>query len=370
MRKIIILGATGSVGNSALELIQANPEKFQIVGASSHHHFTELQSIAKDFSIPHLLNTNEKHYFPDFLDQCQPDIVLNAISGFAGLPYSIQILESGTPLALANKESLVAGGELLMALSRTKKTSIYPVDSEHSAIWQCLQNHDPGIRDLKSRDQKHPFKKILLTCSGGPFRERKDFSTVTKSEALTHPTWSMGGKITIDSATLANKCLEVFEAMHLFGASKDQIEIIIHPQSIVHSMVQFSDSSIIAQISPPNMKLPIAYALNYPNCDDYKLEEVDFSNLTLNFSNPDKKKFRTLQMLDICIREMQNFPIVFNAANEIAVSAFLEGKISFVQIFDVLEKIIDETKKETIETFEQIQRIDAQTRTKTQSLLP
>lgn len=356
MKQVLLLGATGSIGNSALEVVRANPDIFQIVGASSHTHFAELQGIAPRFKIPHLLNTSQDHNFEEFLNTCEPDIVLNAISGFAGLQYSIQTLQSGIPLALANKESLVAGGELLMDLSRQKRAPIYPVDSEHSAIWQCLEG-------------RKNFKKIFLSCSGGPFRELENLSSVTREQALTHPTWNMGGKITIDSATLANKCLEVFEAMHLFGASRDQIEIVIHPQSIVHSLVQFKDNSILAQLSPPDMKVPIAHALNYPQTCNSGSKDLDFTDLSLTFSKPDSKKFRTLQVLDICTQQMENFPIVFNAANEVAVAAFLDGKISFIQIFDLLEEVIEKTTFEKVGNFDHIYEIDKQARALTQSLI-
>ncbi|MCK5460363.1 1-deoxy-D-xylulose-5-phosphate reductoisomerase [Candidatus Gracilibacteria bacterium] len=360
MKKICLLGATGSIGKSTFELVKKNPDKFKIVGASGHAHFPELEIIAQEFNIPHLLNTKESFDYADFLKKCEPDIVLNAIVGFTGLKFSIETLQQKIPLALANKESLVAGGKLLMQLSQENKTPILPVDSEHSAIFQCL-NTSPHT----------DFKKIILTCSGGPFwgKTKKNLEKITIAQALKHPNWSMGAKISIDSATLANKCLEFFEAMHLFGASKNQIQIVIHRESIVHSMVEFPDSSIIAQLSPPTMKLPIALALNFPKRENYNLPRQIFSNLDLSFRTPDKKVFRTLELLEICTEQMQNFPIVFNAANEIAVENFLNEKILFSQIFDVLEQTIHETKLENPDSLEKILEIDKNARVLAQKFI-
>lgn len=360
MKKICLLGATGSIGKSTFELVKRNPDKFKIVGASGHTRFSELETLAQEFDIPHLLNTKESLDTSEFLKKCEPDIVLNAIVGFAGLKFSITTLEQKLPLALANKESLVAGGDLLMELSRKNKTPILPVDSEHSAIFQCL-----------AASPHSEFEKIFLTCSGGPFwgKTKEDLEKITVAQALKHPNWSMGAKISIDSATLANKCLEFFEAMHLFGASKDQIEIIIHRESIMHSMVEFPDSSVIAQLSPPTMELPIALALNYPNKENYDLPRQSFSNLDLSFRTPDKKVFRTLELLEICAEQMQNFPIVFNAANEVAVENFLNEKITFTQIFDVLERTISETKLENPDSLEKILEIDKNARALAQRFL-
>ncbi len=349
MKKILLLGATGSIGKSTFELVKKNPDKFQIIGASAHSRFPELEHLSEEFKIKHLLDTRQRFDYSEFLKKCKPDIVLNAIVGFAGLEFTIETLKQKTPLALANKESLVAGGKIVMQLSRENKTPIIPVDSEHSAISQCLYSHQN-------------FKKIYLTCSGGPFFGKNDLSKVTLNQALKHPNWNMGAKITVDSATLANKCLEFFEAMHLFGAKKEQIEILIHRESIIHSMVEFPDSSIIAQLSPPNMQLPIAFALNYPKRENYNLPSQSFNNLNLSFTEPDKKTFRTLELLDYCAEQMQNFPIVFNAANEVAVEAFLNRKISFTQIFEVLEKVISETKLEKVDNLENILKLDKNAR--------
>lgn len=368
MKKIIILGATGSVGQSTFNMVRRNPEKFQIVGASAHSKFSDLKKLANEFKTPFLFNTKEKSIdnFSDFVKQCEPDIILNAITGFAGLEYSIEILKNKIPLALANKESLVTGGEILMQLSREMKTPILPVDSEHSAIFQCLLN------SAKTKPfGNYEFNKILLTCSGGPFygKTLDELQNVTRENALSHPNWSMGAKISIDSATLANKCLEFFEAMHLFGATKDQIEIVIHRESIVHSMVEFSDSSVIAQLSPPTMELPIAFALNYPDRLNCEIPKQNFRNLDLSFREPDKKVFRTLEILEVCAENMQNYPIVFNAANEVLVEEFLNKKIKFVDIFEKLAKVIDKIKLEKVDSLEKIFEIDERVRKLTREIL-
>ena len=372
MKKILLLGATGSIGKSTFEIVRKNPEKFRIVGASAHRRFEELEKLATEFNISHLLNTSQDFNYTEYLKKCEPDIVLNAVVGFAGLKFTIETLKQKIPLALANKESLVAGGELVMQLSRENNTPILPVDSEHSAIFQCLAAplfSQEGAEGRFPNTNFKNFKKLHLTCSGGPFFGMKDLSKVTLDQALKHPNWNMGAKITIDSATLANKCLEFFEAMHLFGTTKNQIEIVIHRESIIHSMVEFPDSSIIAQLSPPSMGLPIAYALNYPEQADYGLPSQSFKNLNLSFSEPDKQTFRTLQILDHCTDQMANFPIVFNAANEVLVEAFLNQKISFIDIFDMLERVIENTKPEEVDSFEKIIEIDKQARNLTRSFL-
>jgi 1-deoxy-D-xylulose-5-phosphate reductoisomerase len=399
MKKIVILGATGSIGASCFDLVRKNRDKFEIVGISGHSRFEDLTKIAQELNIKYLLDTrnnschkNENYNlannhecsnipltnnfksvsnnlneiyenlkFREFLDLCEADIVLNGIVGFAGLKFSIDILNAKIPLALANKESLVAGGEILMALSKKQKTPIIPVDSEHSAIFEVLiktENYDYKTLEYKK------FNKILLTCSGGSFygKNSRDLANVTVDQALKHPNWSMGAKITIDSATLANKSLEFFEAMHLFKATKDQIEIIIHRESIVHSMVEFKDSSILAQLAPPNMELPIGVALNFPEKSDYQLPRQNFKNLSLNFNKPDTETFRTLQVLEFCAERMANFPIVFNAVNEVAVEAFLQNKIKFLDIFTILEQIIYTTKSENPDSVEKILEIDKKSR--------
>jgi len=333
------------------------------VGASAGQRFNELKATAAELNIEHLLDTRGEmstEAITSFIQQCEPDIVLNAVSGFAGLPYALATLELELPLALANKESLVAAGDFVMEMSRVHKAPIIPVDSEHSAIWQCLVNDQAEIK---------PFHKIYLTCSGGPFFGQTDLSTVTAQQALKHPNWDMGERITIDSATLANKCLEFFEAMHLFGATKDQIEIVVHPQSVVHSMVQLADSSIMAHLSPPSMQLPIAYALNYPERSECGLPSPDFSALDLNFRAPDKNTFKTLQVLEYCAAHMQNLPTVFNAVNEEARNAFIRGDIRFVRIFEILEAVTTQTRVTPLESLDHIYEVDQLARAMAQALI-
>lgn len=365
MKRVVLLGATGSIGSSTFALLKRKVGSFQIVGASAHSRFADLEALAAEHSIEHLLDTRDEDgdgsKFKEFLKVCEADIVLNAVVGFAGLKYSLAILEAKVPLALANKESLVTGGGLLMDLAKQNKVPILPVDSEHSAIFQCL---------VDGAEYK-PFNKILLTCSGGPFygKTAEELSQVTKAQALAHPNWDMGEKISIDSATLANKSLEFFEAMHLFEASREQVEIVIHRQSIVHSMVEFADSSVIAQMSPPNMELPIAVALNHPDRVDYDLPRQDFSALDLSFAKPDKDVFRTLQVLDYCAERMENLPIIFNAVNEVAVEAFLNDQIEFTQIFDLLERVVEQAKLEPIDSLEKVFEVDKKARQEAQNVL-
>lgn len=366
MKKICLFGATGSIGHSTLELAAAHPDQFQIVGASAHSRFETLESL----NIPHLLDTRQDLNIGAFIHQCEPDIIVNAVTGFEGLKFSIATLEAGLPLALANKESLVCAGPLLKKLSTQYKAPIIPVDSEHSAIFQCLID-EVDLGALKGRPQINfkKFETIYLTASGGPFREYENLSEVTLDQALTHPNWDMGPQITIDSATLANKCLEFFEAMVLFDARPEQIQILIHPQSVIHSMVEFPDSSVMAQMSPPDMSLPIAYALNFPQRKPNHLPRQNFTGLSLEFQSPRPEIFRTLQVLKTCAEHMENFPIVFNAANEVARNAFLDGQIQFTQIFDVLETVIADTHLEEVKTLKDIYRIDNDARKKAQSCL-
>ena len=252
MKKIVLLGATGSIGTSTLELVRKNPDKFQIVGASAHSQFSQLEKLAQELNIENLFDSRGDYDFVEFLKKCEPDIVLNAVTGFAGLKFSLETLKQKIPLALANKESLVTGGKILMDLSRETKTPIIPVDSEHSAIFECLikntsDSSSPGQGRLGGVDNKgnlsyKPYHKILLTCSGGPFfgYTREELTQVTKAQALKHPNWVMGSKITIDSATMMNKGLEVIEAKWLFSLEYNQIKVAIHPKSIVHLWLSLS----------------------------------------------------------------------------------------------------------------------------------
>lgn len=390
MKRVLLLGATGSIGGSTFALWEKNQGVFEIVGASAHSRFSELESLAEKFKIPHLLDTREKitsEKLQDFLALTKPDIVLNAIVGFAGMEFSLEVLRAGIPLALANKESLVAAGKLMMETSEKFGAPIIPVDSEHAAIFECLNCHHEQMLEMPGHEASLPgkplpaspvkggakkvvfpkyrkFRKILLTCSGGPFfgKTRAELENITPSQALAHPNWDMGAKISIDSATLANKSLEFFEAMHLFSASQKQVEIVIHRESIVHSMVEFADSSILSQMAPPNMELPIAMALNFPQKFDMKLPRQDFSNLNLSFYKPDRETFRTLQVLEKCAEKMGNLPVAFNAANEVAVDAFLKEQIKFLEIFDVLEFVCEKISFAEISEISDVYAADLEAR--------
>ena len=348
-KRIAILGSTGSIGTQALDVIRANKDVFEVEVLSARNRWELLVEQAREFMPNVVVIGNEVHYARvfDVLDPlgikvyagidalCQVvemetiDMVLTALVGYAGLKPTIHAISSGKNIALANKETLVVAGELITALAQEKGVNIYPVDSEHSAIFQCLVG-----------EFHNPIEKIILTASGGPFRGKtiEDLKLVTRDQALKHPNWDMGAKITIDSASLMNKGLEVIEAKWLFGLNTDQIEVIIHPQSIIHSIVQFEDGSMKAQMGLPDMKLPIQYALAYPQrltSDFPRFNFADYHSLT--FEAPDTKTFRNLALAFKALEKGGNMPCVLNAANEIAVDAFLNEKISFLQMPDLVE---------------------------------
>jgi 1-deoxy-D-xylulose-5-phosphate reductoisomerase len=354
-KRIAILGSTGSIGTQALEVIEANPEIFSVEVLTAQDNATLLIEQAQKFRPKEVIIGNEtlfdkvssalsnlpiKVYSgPSALifvvESDTIDIVLTAMVGYAGLLPTIHAIKAGKDIALANKETLVVAGELIMGLAKEHNISIYPVDSEHSAIFQCLTG-----------EAENPIEKIILTASGGPFRgkDRSVLASVTKEQALKHPNWSMGSKITIDSATLMNKGLEVIEAKWLFGLNASQIDVIVHPQSIVHSLVQFEDGSIKAQMGLPDMKLPIQYALHFPQrlkSNFPRFNFIDYPSLT--FEKPDMETFRNLAIAYHVLEKGGNAACVINAANEIAVDAFLKDKIGFLEIsdliLDTLEKI-------------------------------
>ena len=349
MKELVILGSTGSIGTQSLEV--ARRQGYRVTGlvAGGNIELLEKQSRewkpktvavfneskAKDLKIK-LADTDIKVLSGED-GVCEVagekgDTVINAIVGIAGLKPTLSAIESGKTIALANKETLVTGGEIVKKKAKEKGVSILPVDSEHSAIFQSLQGAPKGS-----------LKRILLTASGGPFfgKKREDLQNVTVKEALNHPNWSMGAKITIDSATLMNKGLEVIEAVHLFDISADKIEVLVHRQSIVHSGVELSDGAVIAQLGTPDMRLPIQYALTYPERSDYAFETLDlFKAGTLTFEKPDTDTFRCLPLCIKAINEGGIAPTVVNGANEEAVKLFLEGKIKFLQIADLVEKAL------------------------------
>lgn len=348
-KRIAILGSTGSIGTQALEVIEANPSSFlvEVLTAQSNADLLIEQSIKfkpncvvignealydKVFSALNALDikvyTGAKA-LESVVQMDSIDIVLTSMVGYAGLLPTIKAIEAGKHIALANKETLVVAGELITALAREKGVNIYPVDSEHSAIFQCLVG-----------EFHNPIEKVILTASGGPFRgkKREELLGVTKAQALKHPNWVMGAKITIDSASLMNKGLEVIEAKWLFNVEPSQIEVVVHPQSIIHSLVQFEDGSIKAQMGLPDMKLPIQFALGFPDrlkSDFPRFDFMKYPNLT--FEQPDKETFRNLQLAFNAMATGGNMPCILNAANEIAVAAFLEDKIGFLQMSDLIE---------------------------------
>lgn len=353
MRRLAILGSTGSIGTQALEVVAANPQLFEVEVLSAHSNNELLVQQARKFLPNAVVITDESKYakvkealadlpikvfagnaaLKDVVQWESVDIVLGAIVGFAGLQSIIAAIDAGKRIALANKETLVVAGELVMQRASEKGVSIIPIDSEHSAIFQCLVGED--IRNVE---------KMILTASGGPFLGRKQnfLVNVKASHALQHPNWTMGAKITIDSATLMNKGLEVIEAKWLFGMKNEQIEVIIHPQSLIHSMVQFNDSSIKAQMGLPDMKLPIQYALAFPRRIDNDFKRLDFKDFSkLNFEQPDYKTFRNLAIAREALDKGGNAPCVMNAANEVVVHAFLQNKVGFLEMSEMIEKTME-----------------------------
>jgi 1-deoxy-D-xylulose-5-phosphate reductoisomerase len=371
MKSLVILGSTGSIGTQALEVCRRDGYKVNALAAGGNIDLLEKQ--AREFSVKAVAVFDEskandlKIRLKDTdikvlggqdgvceVAQMQADVALNSIVGIAGLKPTLSAIESGKDIALANKETLVTGGDIVNAKAREKGVKILPVDSEHSAIFQSLQG-----------SPERSLRKILLTASGGPFykKTRKELENVTVKEALNHPNWSMGAKITIDSATLMNKGLEVIEAVHLFGLPAKDIEVLVHRQSIVHSGVEFSDGAVIAQLGTPDMRLPIQYALTYPNRSDYAFEHLSLADIgTLTFEKPDTDTFRCLPLCIKAITEGGLKPTAVNGANEQAVKLFLEGKIKFLQIAELVEKALDSAQNKKEFTLEDIFATDKSAR--------
>ena len=348
-RKLAILGSTGSIGTQALDVVREHSDKFEVYAITANNSLDLLIKQAREFQPEVVVIANEDKYealktaLADLpikvwagmdsivqVVQSEPiDIVLTAMVGYAGLAPTISAIKAKKPIALANKETLVVAGELITELALENKVPILPVDSEHSAIFQCLNG------------ECSPIEKILLTASGGPFRKlsKDELRKVTKHQALKHPNWEMGAKITIDSATLMNKGFEMIEAKWLFGLTPNQVQVVVHPQSIIHSMVQFEDSSIIAQMGLPDMRLPIQYAFGYPNRLKSNFERLDIFKLgTMTFEEPDMDRFRNLAFAFDAANKGGNMPCIVNAANEIVVEAYLKEKIGFLEMSDVIEK--------------------------------
>jgi 1-deoxy-D-xylulose-5-phosphate reductoisomerase len=373
-RSLALLGSTGSIGTQALDVVRANPEAFTVEVLSAQNNADLLIQQAAEFRPKVVVIGNEDRYDEVFsaldplgirvyagpnalcsvVQMDSVDLVLTSMVGYAGLLPTLKAIEAGKPIALANKETLVVAGELVTGLAAKRGVNIYPVDSEHSAIFQCLVG-----------EFHNPIEKIILTASGGPFRGRdRDFlKTVTKAQALRHPNWTMGAKITIDSATLMNKGLEVIEAKWLFGLTPEQIDVVVHPQSIVHSLVQFEDGSVKAQMGLPDMRLPIQFALGYPDRLKSNFPRFDFLNYpSLTFEAPDTETFRNLPLAFEALRRGGNAPCILNAANEVAVAQFLADRIGFLQISDLIETCLAAVPFIPQPTYDDYVQTDAETR--------
>ena len=349
-RQLAILGSTGSIGTQALEVVSEHSDLFEVYALTANNQVDLLINQARKYMPEVVVIANERKY-PELKEaledlpikvwagadaiaqmvQSEPiDMVLTAMVGYSGLRPTISAIKAGKAIALANKETLVVAGELIMKLAAEHKVPILPVDSEHSAIFQCLT----GAYD-------NPIEKILLTASGGPFRRKtlEELATVTKAQALRHPNWTMGAKITIDSASMMNKGFEMIEAKWLFDVTPDQVQVVVHPQSVIHSMVPFEDGAVIAQLGIPDMKLPIAYAFSFPTRMRSMAPRLDFNQYsTLTFEEPDMERFRNLAFAFEAARQGGNMPCILNAANEVVVAAFLQDRIGFLQMSDVIEQ--------------------------------
>lgn len=375
------MGSTGSIGTQALDVIAANPDLYDVYALTANNNVELLEKQARRFMPEVVVIANESHYErlkSDLSDLpikvyagaeaiCQVvtaspvDVVLASLVGFAGLKPTIEAIRAGKAIALANKETLVVAGELITALANEYKVPILPVDSEHSAIFQCLQG-----------EQDSEVEKIILTASGGPFRtmSMEQLETVTKDQALKHPNWDMGAKVTIDSASMMNKGFEVIEAKWLFGVPYDRIEVVVHPQSIVHSMVQYHDGAVKAQLGAPDMHLPIQYAFSYPYRLKSDFPRISFSEISaLTFERPDTRRFRNLELAYRALSEGGSMPCVLNAANEICVSAFLRDEVGFLRMSDIIEKTMDMVPCEKNPTLDDYMRIDLEARKVASSLL-
>ena len=379
MKRIAILGSTGSIGTQALDVIAEHPDLFEAYVLTANNSTDKLIAQARRFRPEMVVIANEQHYeevrsaladlpikvytgrdaLCEVVTDSHVDIVLAAMVGFAGLKPTISAIEAHKTIALANKETLVVAGELIVRLAHENNVAILPVDSEHSAIFQCLE-------------PQNEVEKILLTCSGGPFRHftAEELKTVTKAQALAHPTWSMGAKITIDSATLMNKGFEVIEAKWLFGARPEQIEVVVHPQSVVHSMVQFADGAVKAQLGMPDMRLPIQYAFSYPKRLHSSFERLDFFKLAdLTFERPDTDRFPCLQLAYEALHRGGNMPCIVNAANEIVNRAFIDDRIPFGRISAIISQTMEHVPFSTDSSLDTYLDTDREARAYASSLL-
>ena len=371
MKKIFILGASGSIGENALSVIDSNKENFELIGISVNNNIENANKIIKKHNPKYIYINNksakenilktenaliceDEKELSDIFNSSDVDIVISAISGFAGIKSTFHAAKSGKKILLANKESIVAGGSLLMETARENNTELVPIDSEHNAIFQCL----PESRSTQD------VKQIVITASGGPFHGKNidELNNVRVQDALNHPNWEMGSKISIDSATLVNKCLELIEACYLFDMDESFFELVIHPESIVHSIVTFNDGSSICQMSNPDMRVPIANAMSYDKRLSIPFQPIDFNNLKLNFESFPNDRAEIVNLAREAVREDSSKGIYFNAANEIAVENFLKKRITFRQIYEVILRTFDTKEMSKFNSIEDIFEIDQEAR--------
>ena len=378
-KQIAILGSTGSIGTQALQVIEEHPELYEAYALTANNQVELLAQQARKFMPAAVVIANETKYLQlkemladlpiqvyagadalcEIVEAKPIDVVLASMVGYAGLRPTMNAIKAGKAIALANKETLVVAGELINALAQQYHTPILPVDSEHSAIFQCLEPNNV-------------LEKVILTASGGPFRTftMEQLQHVTKEQALKHPNWDMGAKITIDSATMMNKGFEVIEAKWLFGVRPDQIEVVVHPQSVIHSMVQYEDGAVKAQLGMPDMRLPIQYAFSYPQRIKASFDRLDFSTMQeLTFEQPDTNRFRCLALAYEALNRGGNMACIVNAANEVVVSAFLKDKISFLRMSEVIEQTMAKVPFIQIPTYEDYVATDAEARRMAESLI-
>lgn len=371
-KQIAILGSTGSIGTQALQVIEEHPDLYEAYALTANNQVELLAEQARKFMPAAVVIANESKYAQlkelladlpiqvyagadalcEIVEANPIDVVLASMVGYAGLRPTMNAIKAGKAIALANKETLVVAGELINALAQQYHTPILPVDSEHSAIFQCLE-------------MNNPLEKVILTASGGPFRTftKEQLQYVTKEQALKHPNWDMGAKITIDSATMMNKGFEVIEAKWLFGVRPDQIEVVVHPQSVIHSMVQYEDGAVKAQLGVPDMRLPIQYAFSYPQRIKASFDRLDFSQMkALTFEQPDTDRFRCLALAYEALNRGGNMACIVNAANEVVVSAFLHDRISFLQMSEVIEQTMGKVTFIQTPSYEDYVATDAEAR--------
>lgn len=380
-QQICILGSTGSIGTQALDVIRQHADRYEVYCLTANNSVEKLAEQAREFHPAAVVIANEAHYdklkdlltdLPDIkvyagesaleeIVEAEPiDMVLASMVGFAGLPSTIKAIKAGKKICLANKETLVVAGELILQLAQEHHAPILPVDSEHSAIFQCLVG-----------EERNEIDKILLTCSGGPFRKysQEQLLTVTAADALRHPTWNMGAKITIDSATLMNKGFEVMEAKWLFGVPAEKIEVLIHPQSIIHSAVQYVDGAVKAQLGVPDMRLPIQYAFSFPERLSLQGERLDLYEHPLEFFRPDLEKFRCLALAYEAIKRGGNMPCILNAANEVVNEGFRKGVCTFPQMADIIERTMACATYDALPDYEVYLNTDAEARRKAKEIM-